>query len=101
MNKLNPKVSIIISVLNSEAVLEKCILSMKQKQELPFALIENVHYHSLGENLDNLEKEIDNLLQDKHLIYSYEKNAKNIKNNYKPENLADYVFKKINKEMIE
>ena len=28
MNKLNPKVSIIISVLNSEAVLERCIISV-------------------------------------------------------------------------
>tara|TARA_R110001592_G_scaffold175969_3_gene415369 strand:- start:2918 stop:3862 length:945 start_codon:yes stop_codon:yes gene_type:complete len=80
-------------------LLEKCILSMKQKQCLPFDLIENVHYHSMGENLDNLEKEIDNLLNSKNLINSYEKNTRKIKNNYDLLSLSEYVFKKINKEL--
>tara|TARA_R110000796_G_scaffold229586_1_gene346979 strand:- start:11614 stop:12588 length:975 start_codon:yes stop_codon:yes gene_type:complete len=81
-------------------LLEKCILSMRQKQLLPFKLIENVHYHSMGENLDNLEKEVDNLLSNKNLISDYEENTKSIKNNYNLLNLAENVFKKINRELL-
>jgi hypothetical protein len=54
----------------------------------------------MGENLDNLEKEVDNLLSNKNLISDYEENTKSIKNNYNLLNLAENVFKKINRELL-
>ena len=57
-------------------LLEKCILRMRLRCELTYPIKENVHYASFGDNIKNLENQIDNLLKDPSRIEYFENNAK-------------------------
>ena len=77
----------------------KCILSLKQVQNLHFNYIQEQHYALIENNeFIDLERKIDNLLISPEILLSYENQSKNISKFFDYNFISDYIINLINKE---
>ena len=81
-------------------VFGKCVISLRQQATI-WTCEENVHYCSMGEDLDfeTMESKIDHVLSDENLRKNIEKNVKSLEEDLKLESIVSKVEKIIHQKI--